>query len=374
MSNITNEYRKLLIEIYSKAAATNISKLKLPKDVAKNIEILASKAMNQKGVFTVLVTLCIYKFFHKDQDIRCHQTQIPGGFSGRTIDTQFITPTLKELGLPSMAESGWLTRSLEQPHPYNLDYEGKISNKEVKLAFLQILDSIQNKNISPVNVLLLLFKRVLEINKDNITAITPLENPDLLTINKLVELMSEQFSHRYQTFGGSKLPVLAFYSIYSILISELTRYKDCRLGELGSHTASDRTSRSSGDIEIFKDGELFESIEIKLDKPIDANIVRIARNKIITFNPKRYYILSNCGVMDDDKEVISSITDEVRITHGCQVVINGVLPTLKYYLRLISDLELFFNIYSNMIANDKELKQIHKTIFNDLIDKFIRNS
>ncbi len=50
-----------------------------------------------------------------------------GGFSGRTVDTQFITPVLKKIDLPSMAESGWLTRSLEQPYPYTLDYKGKIN-------------------------------------------------------------------------------------------------------------------------------------------------------------------------------------------------------------------------------------------------------
>ena len=77
--------------------------------------------------------------------------------------------------------------------------------------------------------------------------------------------------------------------------------------------------------------------------------------------------------MDDDKDVIDSIIHDVRITHGCHVVINVVLPTLKYYLRLISDLELFFNIYSKMIANDKELKQIHKIIYNNLINKYLRN-
>lgn len=56
------------------------------------------------------VTLIVYKILHPQQDIRNHQTQIKGGFSGRTIDTKYITPTLKELNLPSMAESGWLTR------------------------------------------------------------------------------------------------------------------------------------------------------------------------------------------------------------------------------------------------------------------------
>jgi DNA (cytosine-5)-methyltransferase 1 len=59
--------------------------------------------------------------------------------------TLYITPTLKELGLPSMAESGWLTRSLEQPYPYNLDYQGKISNKAVKKAFLNIIDYVESR-------------------------------------------------------------------------------------------------------------------------------------------------------------------------------------------------------------------------------------
>ncbi len=59
--------------------------------------------------------------------------------SGRSIETKFITPTLKELGLPSMAESGWLTRSLEQPYPYTFDYEGKISGKGISISKYFIL-------------------------------------------------------------------------------------------------------------------------------------------------------------------------------------------------------------------------------------------
>jgi DNA (cytosine-5)-methyltransferase 1 len=51
------------------------------------------------------------------------------------------------------------------------------------------------------------------------------------------------------------------------------------------------TSKSAGDIEIFNKDELFEAIEIKLDKPIDTNILRIAKEKIIKYNPKRYYII-----------------------------------------------------------------------------------
>ncbi len=160
--------------------------------------------------------------------------------------------------------------------------------------------------------------------------------------------------------------VLAFYSIYKIIINEVSRYNHCTLKALGSHTASDRTSKSAGDIEIFNKHELFEAIEIKLDKPIDANIVRIAKEKIIKYNPKRYYILSYYEVKIEDEEEINKIIQEAKEEHGCQIIVNGIMATLKYYMRLISDLEVFYTIYSELINNDTELKAIHKQKWNEL--------
>jgi DNA (cytosine-5)-methyltransferase 1 len=80
-------------------------------DIQKRyVEIIAEKVASQKGVYTVLVTLLTHKIISPQQDIRLHQKNMPNGFSGRTIDTKYITPTLRELALPCMAESGWLTR------------------------------------------------------------------------------------------------------------------------------------------------------------------------------------------------------------------------------------------------------------------------
>ncbi|QJS97871.1 hypothetical protein B8A41_04390 [Dolosigranulum pigrum] len=68
------------------------------------------------------------------------------GYSGRSFDTQYITPFLKRKEfLGAMKESGWLTRSLEQNLPYDLNYPGKIRNKIVKRNFLEILDSVEKK-------------------------------------------------------------------------------------------------------------------------------------------------------------------------------------------------------------------------------------
>ncbi|RLD56196.1 MAG: hypothetical protein DRJ01_15585 [Bacteroidetes bacterium] len=360
-------YKDKLIELYKEAKSKKSYASDLSKTTQNNIQIIAEKCFTQKGVYTVLVTLSIYKILHQNQDIRNHQTQIPNGFSGRTIDTQFITPTLKELKLPSMAESGWLTRSLEQPYPYTLDYNGKISNKKVKKAFLELINDIETENVNPKHIIVELLKTVIQIQEENKIIIKPLENPEKLTITKIINILDEQFSYHYEDFGGSKLPVLAFYAIYQMIINEISRYDGCELKELGSHTASDRTSKSAGDIEVFKEDLLFEAIEIKLDKEIDANILRIAEEKVIRYNPQRYYILSYFSIKEQELKQIQEVIDRVKKDHGCQIVINGILPTIKYYLRLLSDLESFINSYSILIQDDLELKSCHKEKWKNLI-------
>ena len=63
--------------------------------------------------------------------------------------------------------------------------------------------------------------------------------------------------------GGSKLSVIIVHSMLSVLVSELKKYDTCEISKIGSHTASDRTSRTSGDIEILRNKKLLESFEIK---------------------------------------------------------------------------------------------------------------
>jgi len=359
-------YKELLLSIHNEALNNKNYSNRLSKEVLENIEIIANKCFSQKAVFTVLVTLSIYKIKHSEQDIRLHRTEFENGFSGRSFDTKYITPTLKEIGLPSMSSSGWLTRTLEQSFPYTLDYNAKIKDIEVKKAFLELINDIQVNNINPQFILIELFRQIIKIQEKDKVKIQPLENPDKLTISKIINLLDHQFSFNYQTSYGSKLPVLAFYSIYKIIINEVSRYDNCHLTELGSHTTSDTTSNSAGDIEVFKDDVLFEAIEIKLDVQIDTNILRIAREKIIKHNPKRYYILSYYEIKKDDETTINEIIEEVKREHGCQIIVNGVMPTLKYYMRLISNLEEFYNNYSELINIDSELKVVHKEKWNDL--------
>lgn len=346
--------------------SSSISDITLPQEVESDLDLIANKCYSQKGVYTVLVTLLYYKILHPEQDVRLHQQKIQGGFSGRSFDTQYVTPELKRLGLPSMSESGWLTRSLEQPVPYTLEFPGRISGG-VKEPFLRSLDYVEKYGDKAQMMLRYLLNKVKVQVAKNCIEITPLDNPEAITIDIIINALDEHFKYNYGTHNGAKLPVLAFYAIYQCIIKEFSRYKDCELSPLASLTACDLTSKASGDVEIFKGGKHFEAVEIKLDKKIDATIVRVVEEKIYKYNPSRYYILSYYGIREDEKNEIENIVDEVRRKHGCQIIINGLLPTIKYYLRLITNLDDFWETYSQLVQNDRELQLVHKSVWNDII-------
>jgi DNA (cytosine-5)-methyltransferase 1 len=361
-------HKEKLLEIYETSISFRSDLLF--ERTRKNLEFLRDIIESQKGVYTVLITLGVHKLLFPKQDIRYHQDNMEGGFSGRSVDTKYITPTMKELKLTSMSESGWLTRSLEQPYPYNDQYNGKIGgNSKVKSVFLELVHDIQFSDPSQLRQILenlLFFGR--EIRDKNKVEVVKIEDSDRLTITEVIKLLEIYFERNYKISGGSKLPVLTFYSIYSILCQELKRFEGCSLGQLGSHTSSDRTSKSSGDIEVFKDGKIIESLEIKYSIDIDKHIVNRVYEKIVRYNPQRYYILTTGTIKKEDYDEIMILVEEIRDIHGCQLIINGLLPSLKYYLRLINDVSELINKLSDNIVEDKELKIIHKEVWKNLID------
>lgn len=377
-------HRDKLIQIYELISkkSTVVEIKKIPQEILGKIDLIAQNCSKQKGVYTVLVTLLIHKTLHPQQDVRFHQENLPNGFAGRTIDTKYITPTLKSLGLPSMSESGWLTRSLEQPFPYLIDYQGKIGGKGVKDAFLSILDFLEakvkstNQQKIAEQMTIYLLQAVVEIAKEETIEIPKIDDnkKSEIKINDIVSALEEHFYCKtYTAKGTSKLPVIAVYAIYELIIKEVNRYQNCILKPLGSHTASDRTSKSAGDIEVHyseSPTSLLEVIEIKFEKPIDKHIVAIATEKIAKFNPQRYLILSSANVKQEDVSDISRMIDEVANKYKCQIIVNGVLPTIKYYLRIVNDLSEFINDYSALIEQDCEINFEHKQKWNEIITRF----
>ncbi|MDB9312060.1 DNA cytosine methyltransferase [Spirulina sp. CS-785/01] len=189
-------HKEKLLQIYKNSQSIDNLSSQIPDQYINYLEIIANNCFKKKGVYTVLVTLLVHKTLYPDQDIRYHQTQMKGGFSGRTIDTQYITPTLRDLGLPAMAESGWLTRSLEQPYPYTLDYNGNISSSSVKEAFLHLIDYTQSNAKKAEAILKILFYKIRKIKDTNIVKITKIQNPEKLAITTITHCLDQHFNFK----------------------------------------------------------------------------------------------------------------------------------------------------------------------------------
>lgn len=342
---------------------------------------IVSNAESFKAIVTVLTTSFVKKIENPKQDIRYHKNELRGGYSGRTFDTKFITPFFKKyFSRFSMKESGWLTRSIEQPHPFTFKFPGKIRNKDVKQAFLQILNDIEENKSSPevyLMALLILLAREINRSKSLLSKNKLSFQKRALTINLIIESLKEHFFTKYKNAGASRLPVIAIYSIYEILLRDIARYKGKKLLPLKSHVASDIKAKEIGDVEIIdkKKKSVFEGVEIKHGIPIDFLMVRDAYEKIKDISIERYYILTTAepNIKRGEEQKVAQLVNDIRKNHGCEIVVNGLIYSLKYYLRLVENLGEFISRYSKNIKLEASASTVikieHLEKWNEIIKK-----
>ena len=340
------------------------------------LNILVDNIENQKSVVAVTITSLLKKILSPEQDIRLHREEFEGGYSGRSLDTNVVTPWLKE-HFPRFApkESGWLTRSIEQPRPFTRDFPGKIRNKEVKNAFLSILNDIEENYANPTNYLKCLLYLLLKKYKREKVLISQLSidkvHSSLLTIDIVVNMLKEHFSMK----KSSRLPVIAIYTIYQIFIKNIKLYENKILKPLKTHTTSDRYV-GFGDIEVYNsNGTPFEVVEIKHNIPIDKMMVRDVLKKVKGTNIKKYYILTTAepNFQDPNKEIFD-LVHLIKQKYDIEIIPNGIYPSLKYYLRLVPDLKDFLDRYTENLKSEfkktADIKEFHIKGWMDIKRKY----
>lgn len=361
---------KFIEECYKEAEAltSNISDLTIFTKPYSFLEPIVNASEKSKGVYTVFLTSIVYKCLYPEQDIRRHQSSIEGGYSGRTFDNKYITPFLKQQDFPSMAESGWLTRSLEQKMPYDKDYPGAIKPKKLKESFLEGIDFIQTAPADQVKKLLTHTLAALIVQRRS--KVLTLAKPTNLSIEQIIDLLHSHFTQHYPTSGAARLPVLAIYAVYELLTEQIARFNGKQLLPIERHTSSDMQSGRVGDIDVVNsaDEKPFEGVEVKFEIPITATLLTTIRNKILTHTLDRYYVLStNTTIEDEEREKIKKIVNEVKDLNGCQLIVNGIYDSLKYYLRLLEKPELFIEKYVALLEVDQDIKFEHREMWNNLV-------
>src|SRR3989344_1241970 len=267
---MSQKHLEKLEEIYRKAMKLlrqSKGKVLLPKSIGKTevqcLDTVIEYSEQRKAVLTVLVTSLCNKIIDPKQDIRLHQSNLKKGYSGRTLDTKYITPFMKQKGFPAMVESGWLTRSFEQNSPYNLKYKGKITPLKLKQSFLLLVDYVENKHALADDYLIYLLQNLILLRENNHVEIIRIKNKSKFSIKQIIHMLEEHFE-RSSVVGTARLPVLAIYSVYECMIAELKRFEGKNLLPLGNHTSADYRSGDIGDIEVTNEEEIpFEGVEVK---------------------------------------------------------------------------------------------------------------
>lgn len=349
----------------------------IPSDLKNNLNILIDNIDKNKSIIQAIVTSCIKKINNPEQDIRKHRTDFKNGYSARTLDTNITTPFFKKYFLKySNKESAFLTLATREKIEWSIKSgkELKIRNEKVKMSFLLIIDSIENHGNAYCCLIYLFAKLKLLLSKAeilNIETVSMSDTLDVLNIDKIINMFYNHFNCK----NSSRLSVIAFYSIYQELIKNVNIYKDKKLKPLNYHTSSDK--HGYGDIEVvYKNNSPYEVIEIKHNIPIDRELILSVFNKTLNSNIFRYYILTTYENSFKDKnelkyikELVLKIKKETKI----DIIPNGIMTSLKYYLRFIDNYNDFLKLYTiNLVEDSKissEINLEHINLWREILEE-----
>jgi DNA (cytosine-5)-methyltransferase 1 len=267
------------------------------------------------------------------------------------------------------AKSGWQTRTFERPKPYMLTYDENIGS--IKEPFLICYDELETMRQNASVALAFLLWRRLQLREATKVELAIPKIQDVLQITRLFET---HFFYKYKdSKGASRLPVLALYAVYKVLLKEIGRYDGKQLKELEAHSAADAQTGAIGDIEIVRsdDGAAFEAVEVKHGLIVTKAMVESAKQKIRGSQVDRYYILTTHSQHEPSEEVLQEV-ENVKKLLGCQMIVNGVVPTLKYYLRLLTNPGAVLPAYAEVLAKDGAIGFEHRDVWNRIATGIIK--
>ena len=180
----------------------------------------------------------------------------------------------------------------------------------------------------------------------------------------------------FSTKLSSRLPVIAIHAAYQQLFSTIKKYDNKILRPLNVHTSSDK--HGFGDIEIWnKNDTPFEMIEVKHNIPIDRNLIFDVVKKSENTTIERYYVLTtykNSFLNAEEEAFINKFVLKIKKERDIEVIANGIIHSLKYYLRFIDDYHEFLKTYTETLVvdaqNSTEVKEFHVKAWQDILKSY----
>ncbi len=338
------------------------------KNIAFSVETIVRNLNQNKYLFSILVTALATKIVSPHIDIRNHQAQMPDGYSNRSADQVHVTPFLKKHTFTHCAASGMESgRNFERPLPLRLDFPSKPRGEGNREATLGIFHAVQEENVNPLPILIYLFYQDLSAKK---SVIYTYPAPQGLTVQQIIDAIVEHFEVS-QGHGKSRLPVLAMQAMYECIILELKRYAGKTLVSVARHTANDKKG-STGDIQVnHASDKPFEGVEVKSGKQITAAMIKSIPIKLQDHAVERYYLLSTEEIYIHplEKFEVMNVIAEIRSETGCEIIANGLIRSLWYYLRLITDKDSLLKSYTRLLQEDQDVREPQREAWSKILNQ-----
>lgn len=350
----------------------------IPIEIQLSLDPLIKKIETDKSLIQVIVTSLLKKILQPQQDIRFHMSKFKDGYSARVLDTRLTTPFFKKY-FPKYAnkETAFLTKATRAEIVWDLNTGQNLPlrSKDLVIPFLILIDKIQNQSLNLEICMIYIFARLYILSKNSQMifdrAVEASSVYKVININTIIEMLEEHFASRL----SSRLPVIAVYSIYQQLFKTSKRYEGKILRPLNVHTSSDK--HGYGDIEIWNtDNTPFEMVEIKHNIPIDRGLIFDITKKSENTTIQRYYILTtykNSFEGADEEKYINNLILKIKQENNLEIIANGIIYSLKYYLRFVEDYHEFLKTYTNELIidakNSTEVKDFHIEKWQKIIEE-----
>ncbi len=375
------EIFEIIEENYKSALemAINETSNQVSNDIKSGVDIFIEKIDTDKSLVQVIITSLVKKIISPEQDVRLHMAKFDGGYSARVLDTKVTSPFFKK-HFPTYAnkETAFLTKATRAEIIWNLS-EGKklpFRSKQLIEPFLSLMDKIQSSSFDLNNCLTYIFFRLHQLSQQHQTVfddtLESADFSDVLDINGVLAMLVKHFDSKL----SSRLPVIAIYSAYIQLFKTIKRYEGKILRPLNVHTSADK--HGYGDIEIWNDNETpFEMVEIKHNIAIDRNLIFDVVKKTENTTVKIYYVLTTFkgSFLNEIEEIyINKLTLKIKKERDLEVIPNGIIHSLKYYLRFIDDYQKFIKTYTEELIRDAknstEVKNYHVEIWKLILKEY----
>ncbi len=327
--------------------------------------VYAVASSGNGAAVTVMVTSLLKKCSDPKQDVRRHQADMPGGYSGRELDVRIVTPFLEAHGFSADWRTGWSDRSFDAKTPYDFDYSGDMGGGGVREALLSVLDAAERGKSSPRSLLTYTLKVLCdlrEIEKVN------LDRPSGLDADGALKILKRHFK-----CGGRarmRLPALAVCVAYREAAEK-------RLPGFAGATVGDPAEISTGDgtfwrVEAFepKTARIREVAEILRETSIVPALVRLVRGKAGKLPARTYRLLAIAPA--GDLKPTAREAELMGRTIGCQIVVGEALNAIERVLRALHGADGFAAKYAGMVEDDASIKYAHKMAWNNAVRTTLR--